>query len=132
MVATTNKVAWNTAEQLIMEIGKLRSAANLSYINKNLSKAIRILSAIKMSIVHSLSKDEISFLDKLEAEATKKQIELDKYEGSGFNMIKDKKYYTIRAELDGLYREFNNYLQVSLERYGYLIEKKEDRTVLRF
>ena len=129
---TTDKVAWNTAERLIMEIGNLRTKANYHYINRNVPVASRCLSAIKMCVVHSLKKEECDELNKLELDVIGKQIILDTYTASGFNKVKDKIYYDTLIEIDILYRKFNDYLQKLLETYGYLIEKKEDKTVLRF
>ena len=132
MNATTDKVAWNTAERLILEIGGLRAKANLYYISRQVPKALRCLSAIKMCVIHSLKEEESQALEKIEVEVIKKQIVIDKYKESGFNMVMDDIYYTTLAEMDADYRKFNDYLQKLLEKYGYLIEKKEDKTVLRF
>jgi len=126
------KAAWNTSESLIGEIGRLRTLCDNQYIKGNIRQATRTLLAIKMCVVHNFNADELAELEKMKRDLIVKQIVIDSYDLSGFNKPRNEEYLKNKSEVDFLYEKLNDRLQQLLGKYGYLIDKKEDRTNLAF
>lgn len=128
MTEKTPQVSWNVSLPLIQELGRLRAQANALYIAKQIPTALRTLCAMKQSVIHSFNEEECEMLQELESGISKQSIIVDFHSSQGFAIPME--YYTARAELDKLYIKFNDALQRLLEKYGYLIEKKADKTKL--
>ena len=126
------KAAWNTSESLIGEIGRLRTLCDNQYIKGNIRQATRTLLAIKMCVVHNFNHNELNEINLLRKELIERQIIIDSYDISGFNKIPNEEYVKRKAELDYYYEKLNDKIQELLGKYGYLIDKKEDRTNLTF
>lgn len=128
MAEKTPQVSWNVSLPLIQELGRLRARANALYIAKEIPTALRTLTAMKMSVIHSFNSEECIFLEELEKKVRTQNSLVDFYGSRGF--MKPKVYYDAFGVLDRLYIQFNDALQRLLEKYGYLIEKKSDKTKL--
>jgi len=126
------KAAWNTSESLIGEIGRLRTLCDNQYIKGQIKSATRTLLAIKMCVVHNFNSEELKEINKLRKELIQRQIIIDSYDMSGFNKIPNDDYVKKKAELDYYYELLNDKIQELLGKYGYLIDKREDRTKLTF
>lgn len=100
------------------------------YIKDNLELALYSLKAIRQRIIQSL--------DEIERKTTsEKEIEIQKLCSSyklmmnnrGFDNL-GQSYIELRNKMFLVYEEYNTILMDLLEKYGYLVQKKEDKTNL--
>lgn len=126
-IGETEKVSWNLSQALIMELGNLLRRASDYYIRANYQLALNSLQAVRQRIIQSLDPTERKDLRNQEVEL-QKLIYGESQENTGFKVTS--KFYKIRAELQHKFEDYNEALMDLLEKYGYLINKKEDQTNL--
>lgn len=121
MVETIDKVSWNLAAGIIMEIQNLLAKANTNYISGRITKCFHCLKAIKMRIIQNLSQEERLHLKKLEEEIHKKMYALE-----STSTEDGKEWHIAKGEVCNLVENYNETILDLLDKYGFLIEKKQD------
>jgi len=113
------RVSWNLAEALIIQLGNLLAQSNSNYLNGRIDKAFFCLKVIRQRIIQSLKPDE-----------RKQIIELEKeFVGNGFSKVNQiKEYQNQKQKQMVVYEKYNTLIMDFLEKYGYLIKKQEDDT----
>lgn len=126
------KVSWNVAEGLIMEISNRRALANTYFINGNIRKALSTLISIKQSVIQSFEKGERENLAKIEDKFNRISSALSKAAANSFNTKTNEAYKQAMTLAKKFYSEYNDTLMDLLENYGYLIGGKNDESVMKF
>lgn len=121
---SSNKVEWNMAALLNMELAKLRADSNNAYVRGDYKRAVDNLKAMSMTAIHVMTKDE---RDSLKAIEKVFEIPLLLYQGLGsFNQnerIKAKESSLIIREK---YSRYNELLMDILNEHGFLGSYQQD------
>ena len=121
---STDKVEWNMANLLNIELARLRSKANDHWINKEYSKAVDTLMAMKMTGGHVMHKEERVKLTSIEQQL---EIPLAEYMGiSSVNTNDVMKGRVAVIKVRRLYLQYNELVMDLLEKYGFLGGRKKD------
>ena len=107
MTEEIKKAAWNLSEQIIYLIGGLLDRATKSCLRGNHKDYYFSLRQIKRLVVQELNDSEYEEMKKLESEM----------------MVKTKDQSAIRPDK---IEEYHECLMEILDKYGYLIQKRED------
>lgn len=119
-----NQVEWNLSSSLIQEIADLLSEANNHIIKGSYVRSFQYLQGIKRRIVQNLSpaeRKQFVTLDSSFLAYYKAGFQSKKYPQK---LNKPISYYANKAMV--LLEDYNTLLMDCLERYGYLIQKKQD------
>ena len=114
----TEKVSWNLAAGLLQEIQLHLIRASNFYLAGNLERWFYQLKAVKMRIISSLNQEERLALKNLETEI---MYDIVPHSNPIINRSK-KEHAALHIET------YNESLFDMLEKYGYLVQKQEDRT----
>lgn len=126
----TEQVGWNLSEALILEIANHLQAASRNFIQHNLHQTFFCLQTVKMRIIHNLKSDKGNNERKEFTDLEKKifpRAMADKSEELRMSSIA---WGRNRFELAVLITKYNELIMDKLEKYGYTIQKKVDRTKL--
>jgi len=115
------KVSWNLAQNLVMEIGEILHESTKAYLSGDIIKWFFQQKAIKMLVVSSLGKDERKIMSDRETVIS----QLIKPATSEFVSPKVNQR-AVRAKLAFLVEKYSECLMDLLEKYGYLISKREN------
>jgi hypothetical protein len=103
------RVEWNLSSAIIAEIGAMLAQASSVYTKGKIQKCFYYLNAIKMRIIQTLDNKEREQFKKLEL--------------SLFNEKRRNKFGYLLAD-------YNTLLMDKLEKYGFLLQKKADKSSL--
>ena len=120
----TEKVAWNLSISLLQEIGNLLKQSSSMVVNRKPAKSFECLLGVRLRVIQSLKDDERTELFNMEKKI-KQYIILTREE------IEDTRPDVYNKALRLLYDELDKYntlLMDLLNKYGYLLQKKEDIT----
>ena len=128
--ATNQQVEWNLAQALSMEIAKMRELSNKYFIARNLPSSAESLICLRMTSSHVFSPEELNELLTLEKELLT-LISQSQKEVLGFGVEEDIiSKNTARNKLYEKFIEYNNKLTKLLDFYGFLGNRKSDKTKL--
>lgn len=119
-----SQVAWNLSSSLIMEVSELLVKADQEYLQGKPDNAYYSMKAIKMRIVNSLNAEERKYLKAMESKVVRWVSIANMYASK----YKYKEASQARAVLAEKYEEYNETIMDLLDKYGYLIQRKEDKT----
>lgn len=125
------QVAWNLAAALLQSLQQNLDKASDNYLKENLKEAFYCLKAVKMRVIQNINDEEEEGLIVLEnkLQPAINAVRILKQRKQSFQSIDSKEQETLsKIVFDGwnTYEEYNNTLMKILEKYGYLIGKKED------
>ncbi len=126
----SQQVEWNMAQLLTMELANLRSQANAAFISgiDSYKKAVACLIAMRLSSTHVMDKDEVKKLEKIEKEL----IEYSAFLSFNFGFHKAPKIFqNVRKVFIQTFMQYNNELQYTLEKYGFLGDRKKDSSKMK-
>ena len=129
-IPITEQVSWTLSMALIMQLSDLlRNSINL-YLNGNIESAFFRLKAVRMRIIQNLRTKKLKGDEKSEREECLKfETDFAKQKLNKEDLIKDKaKYISTKQEQMRIYEEYNTFIMDLLEKYGYLIKKRDDTT----
>ncbi len=133
------EVAWNLSQQIMMILGNLRGQANYHFLSGNVAQACKVLQAIRMTIIQNLNKEEREQFSKIEKELSGLGIvsrfhNADEIEYATMDHKQavrlTKKWVVDSLKMQELYEKYNTMIMDCLEKYGYLVKKADDLTVL--
>lgn len=129
--ATIDKqVEWNLAQALSVEIAKMRELSNKYFIARNLQSSAEALICLRLTSTHVFSEEQLEELLDLEKELLT-LISKSQKEVIGFGLKEEIKQKAIaRTELYLKFIEYNNKLTKLLDFYGFLGNRKADKTKL--
>ena len=128
-MSESEKVAWNLSGGLIDHMVYLVTTASRFYINRDTEEAYRTLKVIRLLVIPSLKKEEREKLKSLELKVQSIITKLNTTTPRGFEKPK-KEHLESRSHLLIAYEEYFEELMDKLNKYGYLIQKKDDMTKL--
>ena len=114
------QVSWNLSQMLLQEISELLYISSHAFVERRLSKAFESLKGVRMRIVQSLNQEERKQLSTIEEQA-RQRILIENSVGMPSNI-----YDGNRGKLAKIVEVYNDMIMDMLEKYGYLIAKKED------
>lgn len=120
------KVSWNLAQGLILELTSLLQMMHRYYIRGELHKAYRCASVAKLTFIHSLDKDERDDLILKETKIEKGIQVFDELKNPNGFIESEKEKLLI---VEKTWAELKCYIEKImdlLEKYGYLIDKRKD------
>jgi hypothetical protein len=124
MVEKTEQVAWNLSIELLREIGSLLNKSSSFMLMRHPDKSFEALYCVRSRVIQSLTKDERETLDKMEEKIRSYIIlnseEIEETSPVLWNKVNKLLYHSIN--------EYNISLMDMLNKYGYLLQKKEDTT----
>jgi len=122
----SEQVSWTLSLALINHLASLLQQATNYYLAGDIEKAFFRLKAVRMRIIQNLKDtdkhpERKKCIDK-EIEFAKKKINK--------KLLTDNPGDYLKAKQDQMrtYEEYNTLIMDLLEKYGYLIKKREDRT----
>lgn len=124
MVEKTEQVAWNLSIELLREIGGLLNKASSFMLMRQPAKSFEALYCVRGRVIQSLTKEERDALDKME-EKIRSYIILNTEE---IEESSPKLWGKVNKLLYSSINEYNISLMDMLNKYGYLLQKKEDTT----
>ena len=128
----TKKVAWNSAEGLIMEISNRRVSANTAFVSGDIRKAFYTLVSIRQTTNQSYTDEERAKLKMIEEKFRKISGALSANISRSFDPDL-KQLHSLAFHLAiKIYAEYNDFLQDLLNDRGYLIAEQQDITTMRF
>lgn len=128
--STDKQVEWNIAQYISMEIGKMRELSNKHFIARNLQSAAECLICLRLTSTHVFSEPELNELSLLEKDLLN-LISKTQKEVNGFGVEEDLKEKSIaRNNLYNKFIQYNNKLTKLLDFYGFLGNRKSDKTKL--
>jgi len=126
------KVAWNLSEGLIRQIDLLLQASSVNYVGGKFATFFENLKAVRMKIIQSLTPGERQQFKTLETETYSYLDVLASLRDprAGFeNPAKIRAWYIeSKPKLILALDKYNDLLMDTLDKYGYLIPPKEDKT----
>ena len=127
---TDQRVEWNMAGAVSMEMARLREQSNKFFIARNLNSATECLLALRLTATHVFSDDELTSLIALE-KSLLELISKTQKEVIGFGNNADlKEKAQARTNLYLKFIEYNTSLTKLLDSYGFLGSRQKDRKKL--
>jgi len=128
-IPVTEQVSWTLSLVLIQQLGNLLQQATYYFLKGDIENAFFRLKAVRMRIIQNLkekSKDkERTKCFEIETEFSKNKIIRDINSDGIINNADKRK---IKENQMRLYENYNTLIMDLLEKYGYLIRKREDNT----
>lgn len=125
-IKVTEQVSWTLSMALINQLSDLLREATRLYLNGDIEKAFFRLKAVRMRIIQNLKQTKSNPERK---QCLDKEIEFFKLKLNKEELIENKiKYIETKQEQMRVYEDYNTLLMDLLEKYGYLIKKREDNT----
>ena len=122
----TEKVSWTLSMALIIQLSDLLKSATNLYLVGNIDSAFFRLKAVRMRIIQNL---KATAKNPERQTCLKYEIEFSKLRLNKEDLIKDKaRYYETKDKQMMVYEKYNTTIMDLLEKYGYLIKKREDTT----
>jgi len=122
----TEKVSWTLSMALIIQLSDLLKSATNLYLVGNIDSAFFRLKAVRMRIIQNLKATAKNPERQI---CLKYEIEFSKLRLNKEDLIKDKaRYYETKDKQMMVYEKYNTTIMDLLEKYGYLIKKREDTT----
>lgn len=131
-VISTDKVSWNAAQGIILEISNRRQQANTFFIQSNIGKAFTTLISIKQSVIQSFNKEERKQLEEIEDRFWQVSGLLTGSAAVALNKETRDVAQLARRIAYKLYPEYNDLLMDLLNKYGYLVGQKSDASRMKF
>ena len=124
------QVGWNLSQGLLFEIGNLLVLANQKYLAGDRERWFYTLKAIKFRVIHSFRKEEREALKKLEATIQGGIGRIERFEHHSITNMDKEELQQLRTANQKINKieEYNELLMDYLDKYSYLIKKKEDHT----
>ena len=124
MELTAEKVEWNMAALLNMELGKLRSETNRYFVQKDYRKAVDCLISMWMTAVHVMSPAEKTAVEKLD---TVLRAQLVSYGlRTSWNSTEGKKGMEAELNIRKIFPKLNEKVMDALFVHGFLGAMKKD------
>ena len=128
-VPVTEQVSWTLSLELIKQLANLLQQATYYYLKGDIENAFFRMKTVRMRIIQNLKEDkknkERTKCFELEAEFVKNKIIRDvNLDG----VLDNKDRRNIKENQMRIYEEYNTLIMDLLEKYGYLIRKREDNT----
>lgn len=117
--SSTTEVSWNLSQAVIYELQNLLTQATNNYIRGDPIKSYFCLKAVKMRVIASFKPEERKSLRKLEIDIAEQITQIRKEEDS----LRKQELLNI---FSAHYEFYNEKLIDLLDKYGYLISKKQE------
>ena len=124
-IPAVETVGWNLSQGIINEITYLLQGATRYYIAGNIPKALYYLQGVRMRISPHLDEKEMGEMRRIEKDF---MANIHKASTKGFARTDNQKGAYVSVCI--IYTLYNDLLMGHLKKYGYLIPKKEDRTIM--
>lgn len=125
-IPVTEQVSWTLSLQLIQQLGSLLQQATNYYLKGDIENAFFRLKAVRMRIIQNL-KEKVK--DNERGRCLKLEIDFVKNKLGLINKLEHPdKHSKARQEQMRLYEDYNTLIMDLLDKYGYLIRKREDNT----